>query len=52
MQKFNIILRQIVHVLYSCEFYRMPLVSTDFLFLCQNCPHYNMENDFLDMDKT
>ncbi len=34
--------------LYSCDF-RMPLVSA---FWCQNCLHYNLENDPFDLDKT
>ncbi len=31
------------YVLYSCEF-RMSFVSA---FWCQNCPHYNLENNLL-----
>ncbi len=38
----------VFHVLYSCEF-RTSLVSAIWR---QNCPHYNLENDLLDMDKT
>ncbi len=36
------------HVLYSSEFWT-SLVSA---FWCQNCPHYNLENDLFDLDKT
>ncbi len=36
------------HFLYSCKF-RTSLVSA---FWCQNCPHYNLENDLFDLDKT
>ncbi len=36
------------HVLYFCK-YRTSLVSA---FWYQNCPHYNLENDLFDPDKT
>ncbi len=36
------------HVLYSCDF-RICLVSA---FWCQNCPHYNLENDLFDLHIT